>query len=150
MTGNKILSLLSLSNTRLNTKILIIPLIVIVATFAALGSYLMYSVTINHRVELIKHRATQLESAISIISSTQLPADALFGIESGDNGVADELSSQMKHSGVDQIIIANIKEEIIYPSAQILQFPPVAAAGGTHPVNPFGHPLVGALGGPLG
>jgi len=36
------------------------------------------------------------------------------------------------------------------PFAQILQFPAVAAVGGTTPKGPLGMPLHGALGGPIG
>ena len=49
--------------------------------------------------------------------------------------------------GVVTDLEASIK--IVMPKAGVVvQFPTVA--GGTHPVNPLGHPLKGPLGGPLG
>ncbi len=99
----------------LKTKVLWIPVIVVALTFIILGVFLSKLIISNGKVEFIKGKENQLHTALSLITSSQLPADAYLGLESGDDGIAGNLIAQVKGLGLDGVHFTNIEGEGIYP-----------------------------------
>ncbi|MBI5409844.1 MAG: HAMP domain-containing protein [Nitrospirae bacterium] len=99
----------------LKTKVLWIPVIVVALTFVILGVFLSKLIISNGKVEFIKGKENQLLTALSLITSSQLPADAYLGLESGDDGIAGKLIAQVKGLGLDGVYFTTVEGEGLYP-----------------------------------
>jgi methyl-accepting chemotaxis protein len=107
---------------KLTTKMLWIPVGILAVTFLSVG-IIFSKLTIsnsrsaqqNELVKLVTSEKNQMHTGLSLMSSSQLPADAFFALEGDDDELAKDLVKQVEGMGLDGIYITGLKGKLIYP-----------------------------------
>ncbi|MBF0119480.1 MAG: methyl-accepting chemotaxis protein [Desulfobacterales bacterium] len=107
---------------RLSTKLLLIPSIVLTIVFFFMLSILFTIISQNseniHKEELslmFNLIKKQISTGLSLTAKSNSAVDALFALESGDDGLALELFKQLDGIGADKIVVLDLKGKAIYP-----------------------------------
>ncbi len=105
----------------LKAKTLWIPVLLIVTAYLLIAvtfSGLILSnakTTLNNELtSLIDNAKKQLQAGLSLVTSSQLPADAFLGLDGGDDELAKDLNKQVSALGLDDVFITDLKGEMIY------------------------------------
>ncbi len=111
-------------NTRFNlsTKMLWIPVSILVVTFISMGTIFSSLMVTNSNETLRKDMANMIETernqlvtGLSIISSTQLAGDAMLGLEGNDPEIANDLIKQVKTMGLNAVYFTDLYGNVIHP-----------------------------------
>ena len=106
----------------LTSKILLIPGGILIMSFIVIG--IIVSLTIiaqsntimnNELRNLIISEKKQLITSLSLISASQLPADALLELRNNDVFLAEETIKQVRNLGLDQTLFTDLDGNVIYP-----------------------------------
>ncbi len=106
---------MKLGDLNLKAKVLWIPVCIVAVTFIIMAVFLTRLVINNGQAENIKGKEKQLYTGLSLMASSQLPADALLALEGDDDGIAEDLMNQVKGLGLDAVYFAGLEGKLIYP-----------------------------------
>lgn len=118
---------------KLTTKALWIPTAILLVIFLTMG--ILFSALISENSEelhdsaitrLIVSEKDKLISGISLVTATQMPADALIGLEGDDDTLAKELLAKVATMGLDELYLTSSQGEPKFVSAG--EFPAELAA----------------------
>ncbi len=107
---------------RLASRILWFPIAILAVSFILLGAIITWQVTSNSNVVkqrdmegLISIHKKELNTAIMLVTSSSLPADAFIGLEGDDDELANDLMAQVDHLDLDQVLITDLSGNVLYP-----------------------------------
>ncbi len=109
-------------NMKLKAKTLWIPVAIIVVSYIIIG--VMFSTlffnnsqeSLNSELtKLLKTEGRQLKTGLSLLTSSQAPADAFLGLEGDDDEMAKDVVNQVKSIGLDGIYFTDLNGHSIYP-----------------------------------
>ena len=106
---------MKLKNLTLRTKVLWMPVCIVAVAFIIMGAFLTRLVINNGQAENIKGKENQLYTGLSLMTSSQLPADAFLGLEGDDGGMAEDLINQVKGLGLDAVYFTDLEGYLVYP-----------------------------------
>lgn len=107
---------------RLAGRILWTPLVILIVAFIILGALVARQISQNSSTvmqrdleNLISIHKKELVTAMQLISSSSLPADAFVGLEVLDDGLAVDLLMQVEPLGLDSTLIMDLDGTLMYP-----------------------------------
>jgi methyl-accepting chemotaxis protein len=109
-------------NVKLKAKTLWIPVAIVVISYIIIGLMFSSLFFTNSQeslyaelTKLIETEGKQLKTGLSLLTSSQAPADAFLGLEGEDDGMAKDVASQLKSMGLDGIYFTGLNGHILYP-----------------------------------
>ncbi len=103
-----------LRDLKLKTKILWIPTSISTIAFLVMGIFIVNIMINNGYVDLVTGMKKQIRIGLSLITSTQMPADAIFGLEAEDDELAKEMVTRIKFLGIDDVFITDMKGHLLF------------------------------------
>jgi methyl-accepting chemotaxis protein len=107
---------------RLAGRILWTPLVILVIAFIVLGFLVARQISLNSSTvmqrdleNLISIHKKELHTAMQLITSSTLPADAFVGLEVSDDELAVDLLRQIEPLGLDATLILDLYGTLLYP-----------------------------------
>ncbi len=107
---------------RLQTRTLTVPLSIALVVFLVMGLVLTQlfrgnfeAVQNRELTKLIQSESSKMVNGLTILTSTQSPADAYLGLESDDLGMAEDLLNKVAGMGLSDVIITSPQGEVLYP-----------------------------------
>ena len=107
---------------KLSTKILITPVGLAVTVFLAIGLIIFLQIVSNSQKmqqselkKLVKSEEKQLRTGLSLVTSSSLAADAIFGLEADDDALAVELVENVNSLGLDAVYVTDLNGKLLYP-----------------------------------
>ncbi len=111
---------------KLRDKVLIIPVVIVIASFIVMGMIFLKLIVSNAEItqhnelsKLIESKKSLLYTSLSLLTSTQAPGDAMLGLQGDDDEMAIDLVKQAKPIGVDGIYFTDLKGNILFPEHHI-------------------------------
>jgi methyl-accepting chemotaxis protein len=99
---------------KLNTKILWIPAGISAIAFLVMGIFIVNLMINNGYVDLITGIKKQIRTGLSLITSSQMPADAIFGLEAEDDELAQEMITRVNLLAIDDVYITDLNGQLLY------------------------------------
>ena len=111
--------MLNFGNLKLKTKILWVPAGLIALTFLVMGIFILNLILSNGQVDIIEGMKKQIQTGLSLMTSTQLPADAYLALEGDDTELANELIQQVSVLGIDDLYITDLDAGLLFAKNKI-------------------------------
>ncbi|MBF0295892.1 MAG: methyl-accepting chemotaxis protein, partial [Magnetococcales bacterium] len=112
---------------KLQTKTIIVPTAIMVLIFLAKGvlfiTLIEKQLSVTHDQEMVRlllAESRQLATNLELIVSTQEPADAIFGLEAKDDGIAKAMLHAFQPLGLSEAIFVNRAGKVIHPPTAVL------------------------------
>lgn len=109
---------------KLTTKTLWLPVIILLVIFVVMGSVFSMMLsnysekTIDHELsQLLRGENENLALGLSLITATQVPADAIIGLEDDEDTLAQDLVKQVTRIGLDAIYITDLEGKQLFSTA---------------------------------
>jgi methyl-accepting chemotaxis protein len=96
------------------TKILIIPVGIIAVTFLIMAVMLTNLTVSSGRQAKIEGITKQIRTGLLLMTSSQTPADAYFGLESDDDSLARDMLNQITSLEIDDIFITDLTGHLVF------------------------------------
>ncbi len=110
------------ARVRLQTRTLTVPLSIALVVFLVMGLVLTQlfrgnfeAVQNRELTKLIQSESSKMVNGLTILTSTQTPADAYMGLESDDLGMAEDLLNKVAGMGLSDVIITSPEGEVLFP-----------------------------------
>ncbi|MBF0180845.1 MAG: CZB domain-containing protein [Magnetococcales bacterium] len=112
---------------KLQTKTIVVPTAIMVLIFLAKGMLFIWLIekqlSATHHQEmarLVLAESRQLATNLELIISTQEPADAIFGLEAKDDGIAKAMMQSFRPLGLSEAIFVDKAGKVIHPPTAVL------------------------------
>ncbi|MDH3639638.1 MAG: hypothetical protein OES09_14425, partial [Gammaproteobacteria bacterium] len=103
------------AHVTLQTRTRSVPTIIVLFVFLIMGLVLTQlfrgnfeAVQNRELTKLIQSESSKLVNSLTILTSTQAPADAYIGLEGDDPGMAEDLLAKISGMGLSQVIITTL------------------------------------------
>jgi methyl-accepting chemotaxis protein len=104
---------------KLKTKILWIPAGISALAFLVMGIFITNLMINNGYVDLITGMKKQIRTGLALITSTQMPADAIFGLEAEDDELAKEIVTQVNFLAIDDVYMTDLNGQLLFAKNEI-------------------------------
>ena len=112
---------------QIKTKILWMPAGIMSLVFIVMGLFLSGLITSNFRTiqhneqtRLVENIERQLNTGLSLMTATQLPADAFLALEGDDDAMAEDLIERGKKMGINTVYFTDLEGRLVYPKNESL------------------------------
>ena len=105
-------------NLKLNAKILWIPVGIITVTFIVMAVLLARMTVKNGHIVQIEGYKKQFITGLSLMTSSQMPADAYFGVDNEDDTMAHELLLQVNPLGIKDLFFTDLNGNLKYANTE--------------------------------
>ncbi len=105
---------MKLRDLKLKTKILWIPAGISTIAFLVMGIFIVNLMINNGNVDLVTGIQKQIRTGLSLITSTQMPADAIFGLEAEDDELANDMITRINSLGIDDLFITDLSGQLLF------------------------------------
>ncbi len=105
---------MKLRNLKLKVKILWVPAGVIALTFLVMGIFIAKLILNNGQVDLVEGIKKQIYTGLSLMSSTQMPADAFLALEGEDDELAHDIAEQVHVLGINNLYFTDLNASLLH------------------------------------
>ncbi len=102
-------------NMKLKVKILFVPVGIVVLAFMVMGVLIAKEVMNKGHMEHLDGRRKLIQTTLSLLTSTQIPADAIMGLAAGDDIIAKEILQHLKQLDLSRVFFIDKDMKYIYP-----------------------------------
>ncbi len=99
-----------------------LPVAIVLCVFLIMGLVLAQlfrgnfeAVQNRELTKLMQSESSKLVNGLTILASTQAPADAYFGLDGHDSGMAEDLQKKIAGMGLSQMIITTPNGKVLFP-----------------------------------
>jgi methyl-accepting chemotaxis protein len=105
---------LKFKDLKLKTKILWIPAGISALAFLVMGIFIVNLMINNGYIDLITGMKKQIHTGLALVTSTNMPANAYYGLEGDDDVLAKDMVKQVNFLGLDDLFITDLDGRLIF------------------------------------